>query len=229
MKIIILLGPPGSGKGTQANLLAEKLGFYHFETSKIIEHKIKISKKDEFIEADGKKYFLKDEKKKWEEGELCSPPFVVSLLKEKISLLAKEDEEIVFSGSPRTLYEVEKMAPFLEKLYGKKDIKIINISISAEQSIWRNSHRRICELMRHSILWTEQNKNLIYCPLDGSKLIKRKLDDAETIKTRLGEYKNRTFPVIEFLKKENFSIVKINGEQSVADVFGEILSKLNVI
>lgn len=228
MKIIILLGPPGSGKGTQANLLAEKLGFYHFETSKIIEHKIKISKKDEFIETEGKKYFLKDEKKKWEEGELCSPPFVVRLLKEKIALLCKEDEEIVFSGSPRTLHEAEKMAPFLGELYGKEDIKIINISISAEQSIWRNSHRRICELMRHSILWTEENKNLKHCPLDGSKLIKRKLDDSETIKIRLEEYKNRTFPVIEFLKKEKFSIIGINGEQTVAGVFGEILSKLKI-
>ena len=55
--VIILLGPPGSGKGTQAGLLADKLGLYYFETSKILEKSFKLSKKQKFIKVAGKKYF----------------------------------------------------------------------------------------------------------------------------------------------------------------------------
>ena len=87
------------------------------------------------------------------------------------------------TGSPRTLYEGKRIIPLLKKLYGTKNIKIILIKVSAEESIFRNSHRRICELMRHPILYTKETIKLTRCPLDGSKLIRRKgLDDPETIK-----------------------------------------------
>jgi len=90
MKVIILLGPPGSGKGTQAGLLAEKFNLYHLETSKLIERIIKSAKKGDFIKINGKKYDLEKEKKLWREGILCSPPFVTYLIKEKIEELNKE-------------------------------------------------------------------------------------------------------------------------------------------
>jgi len=101
------------------------------------------------------------------------------------------------------------------------------IEISPEETIFRNSHRRICELMRHPILYSEETKNLSICPLDGSKLVRREgLDDPETIKTRLKEYADRTYPVIEIFKEQGIKVKKVNGEQSVADVFKEILSAI---
>ena len=81
--------------------------------------------------------------------------------------------------------------------------------------------------MRHPILYIEDTKDLKICPLDGSKLVERKgLDDPETIKVRLKEYKDRTFPVIELFEKEGIEVKKIKGEQSVADVFSDILKSL---
>ncbi len=223
-KIIILLGPPGAGKGTQGILLSEKLDLYYFETSKLIENKVMIAKKGEFVEVNGKKYFLEKERDLWLKGILCSPEFVTYLVKEKIQALAKEKKGIVFSGSPRTIYEGKQVVPLLIKLFGRENIKIINILLSAEQSIWRNSHRRICELMRHPILWTKETENLKHCPLDGSRLIKRKgLDNPEVIKTRLKEYKERTFPLLDYFKQQELTIKEINGEQTVADVFADIL------
>ena len=72
-QVIIIIGPPGAGKGTQATLLADKLGLYYFETSKIIEKEVMKAKKGEIVEIEGKKYYLLDEKKIWETGGLCSP------------------------------------------------------------------------------------------------------------------------------------------------------------
>lgn len=225
-QILILFGPPGAGKGTQSELLAEKLSLYYFETSKILEENFTRADidKESFVEVEGKRYGILDEKKIWEEGKLCDPPFVTYLVEERIKKLSQEDKNIIIAGSPRTLYEAERLVPFIENLYGKDNIKTVLIEISPEQTIFRNSHRRICELMRHPILYNKETESLEFCPLDGSKLNRREgLDDPETIKVRLKEYKERTFPVFDYFEKQGFSIKKVNGDQSVADVFKDIL------
>ena len=222
--VIIIIGPPGSGKGTQATLLADKLNLYYFETSKIIEEKVMGAEKDEYVIVEGKKYFLVDEKKIWESGGLCSPPLVTFWVMEKIKELAEKGEGIVFAGSPRTLYEAKKIMPLLNKLYGKKNIKIILFTLAPKTSIWRNSHRRICELLRHPILYNEETKKLKKCPLDGSKLISRgKLDDPETIKIRIKEYKDRTLPIIDYFQRQGYQIEKISAAPPPAVIFKRIL------
>jgi len=225
--VIIIIGPPGSGKGTQATLLADKLGLYYFETSKIIEPKIMNAKPGDYQIIEGKKYYLTEEKRIWETGGLWSPPFVTFWVMEKIKELAEKGEGIVFAGSPRTLYEAKKIMPLLNKLYGKKNIKIILFTLSPKTSIWRNSHRRICELLRHPILYNEETKKLTKCPLDGSKLIKRgKLDNPETIKVRIKEYKERTLPIIEYFQKQGYQVEKISAAPPPAVIFKRILRTL---
>jgi len=226
-KIIILLGPPGAGKGTQAELLSEKLNFYYFETSKIIESKVMSAKKGDFVEIEGKKYSLLKEKKLWQTGKLCTPEVVTFWVKEKIKKLAKEKKGIVFAGSPRTLYEAKEILPLIKKLYGKENIRVLLLDIPPEVTIFRNSHRRICELRRHPILYSKETEKLTRCPLDGSKLIKRKgLDDPEVIKVRLKEYEQRTLPIIEYLKKSGLKIKKIDASLTPAEVFFKILKAL---
>ena len=226
-QIVILLGPPGSGKGTQGTLLSEKLGLYYLETAKVGEKAINSAKPGEFVEVDGKKYFFEDEKKKWETGELWSSPFVLDFMKKAIKELCDNGESLLLAGSPRTVEEVEKLMPFLVELYGKENIKIILMSLQAEESIFRNSHRRICELMRHPILYTEGTKDLTECPLDGSKLLKReKLDDPDTIKVRLEEFEKKTMPLIDYFTKNDFKVNKVDGKGSVVEVFSRNLSAL---
>jgi adenylate kinase len=224
-KAIIFLGPPGSGKGTQANLLADKFGFYHLETSKLLEQVIYGSGR-EFVEVEGKKYFLKDERKRWESGKLNSTPFVFHVISEKIQQIGQEKRGLILSASPRTLEEGQRLMPLLEKVFGKENIEVIYLDLSQEQSVWRNSHRRICELMRHPILYLEENKGLVHCPLDGSKLIQRKLDDPNVIVKRYQVFQEQTLPLLDFMTQNGFEVKKVNGEPSVADVFDQVLKVL---
>lgn len=232
-QVIILFGPPGAGKGTQSELLAEKLGLYLFETSKILEREFKKAESlhedssERFVEFEGEKFDILNEYKIWKQGVLCSPPFVTYLVQKEIKRLFEDGDNLVLSGSPRTLYEAEKIMPFIAELYGKENIKICLIEISAEVTVFRNTHRKICELMRHSILFNKETEKLKLCPLDGSKLVKRKdLDDAKTIKTRLEQYKERTLPLFEYFKNNGFDVKKNDGEKSVAEVHQDILDAI---
>ncbi len=232
-QVIILFGPPGAGKGTQSELLAEKMGLYLFESSKMLERQFRNAQDmpddspERFVEIEGKKYDVLEEKEIWKKGELCSPPWVTYLTLNELQRLHDDGDNIILSGSPRTVYEAEREMPLMAKLYGKENIHIVLIEISAEVTVFRNTHRKICELMRHSILFNDETKVLTICPLDGSLLTNRKdLDDPETIKVRLDQYKARTLPLFEHFKSVGFAVHKINGEGSVAKVHGEILKLL---
>ena len=227
-KVVIIFGAPGAGKGTQSELLSEKTGYYHLESSKVLERCFKNEDPNKVFVVDGKEYTVAQEVKNWKEGILTSPPFVTALMMEEVRKLKAEDESFIMSGSPRTIYEAEKEMPILAELYGKEHINIILIEISAEITEFRNTHRKVCELMRHSILFNKETEKLKLCPLDGSRLVKRKdLDDPETIKVRLEQYKERTLPLFEYFEKHGYDIQKINGERTVAEVHADIVEILS--
>ncbi|MFH0987394.1 MAG: nucleoside monophosphate kinase [Patescibacteria group bacterium] len=226
--IIIVNGPPGSGKGTQAALLAERLNLFPLETSEIIEKNLFDIKKGDFVKVNGKKYLLLEEKKLRQSGKWMSPPLIAFWLKNKIKELAKEGKGIIFSGSPKTLYEAKELIPLIKKLYGVSNIKAILIEQKLEVSIWRNSRRRICELMRHSILHSKETSRLKKCPFDGSKLIRREDSEPSVVKNKFKEFEERTIPAMDYIRKEKIEVKKVNGEQSVADVFEDILKTIKI-
>lgn len=218
---VFLIGPPGSGKGTQADLLAEKFGLVHVQTSKLGEAKIN---DEELIKRDSE---VAEVKRLYDKGELFPPPWTVKIVLEKAKELANQGKGIIFSGSPRTIYEAENELPFFENLYGKENIKVVNIKIDEGESINRNSHRRVCKLNGHPIPNFEQFKNLQVCPHDGSEIITRSLDTPDTIKTRNEVYHRRTEPIMDLLNKKGYKIIEINGAQSIQKVFENILNSLN--
>lgn len=228
LKVVIILGPPGSGKGTQAELLAEKSGLYHIETSEIIEKNLANTKSGDFVRVSGEKYFLWKEKKIKETGGLMSPPLITYWTKNKIREVYRREWGIIFSGSPRTLFEGKQVLPLLKKLYGLENIQLILLTITEADSIWRNSHRRTCKLLRHPVVWLQETKNLKKCSLDGSELIRRKDDTPQVIKTRLKEYQERTLPLINYFKKEGVNVKKIDGSLAPADVFKALLKAVRL-
>lgn len=215
--VVILIGPPGSGKGTQAEMLAEKFGLFHFETSKIIENAINKADPDdkEFLAA----------KEAWNSGKLVDPKLIVRLTLNKIKNLAEKNNGIVLSGSPRTLHEVKKEIPTLEDLYGRDNIKVINIKLSENESIKRNSFRRICKSNRHPIPNFSEYENIKVCPKDGSEIITRALDNPEVIRIRYKTYLEETEPVINFFREKGYKITEVNGEQPIDRVFEDIINE----
>ncbi|OGN07096.1 MAG: hypothetical protein A3B86_01650 [Candidatus Yanofskybacteria bacterium RIFCSPHIGHO2_02_FULL_38_22b] len=217
---VVLIGPPGSGKGTQADLLAEKFGLIHIESSKIIEEKFKNASPDDLL--------LSQQKKIWQSGELNDPKMVTGWLVEAMKNVWQSGAGLILSASPRTVFEAEAEIPVLEELYGKDNVKIFNIDLSREESFNRNSNRRICEKNRHPVPNLPEFKDLETCPRDGSKLIRRgHLDDPETVKLRYDVYLKRTEPIIDLLKNRGYEIIQVNGEQSIEDVYKEVIQKLD--
>lgn len=217
-KVIFLIGPPGSGKGTQAELLVKELGLYHFEISKIIEEK--------FRSANPEDKEISHQKEHWISGELVHPEIVANWFFEEIDSLKDKVNGFVFSGSARTVKEAGEELGYLEKIYGKENIIAVEIKLSGKESVKRNSARRICEKNRHPIPNFPEYANISVCPEDGSRIITRELDRPEIISDRYQVYLRDTAPVIEYFRKNGYKIVEVDGEQPIEKVFEDIKKQL---
>ena len=230
--VIVVYGPPGAGKGTQADLLAERYGLIHFDTGKVIEKTVHDPKN-----ADDP--VIQRERRLFDAGILCTPKWVLELVSRKIAEIgASEARGIVFSGSPRTMFEaggdgengITGVISTLENIFGKENIVVNRLNVSPESSIFRNSHRRVCENCQTPLMYAPENEKLDLCPKCGGRIVTRTLDAPETIKVRLEEYKNRTEPIFDYLANRGIRIIDIDGEadpETVArDIFREIDKKL---
>lgn len=215
---LMVLGPPGSGKGTQIKLLADKFGFNHFISSQIGRDYISSHNDAETIR----------QKERYEKGLLFDERWMFDRVKEKTEEIFKQglNNGIIYDGSPRTLYEADKLYNFLAELIGKGNLRIIEIRVSEEEIIKRLEKRLICgDSSEHVFIRSEKLFSGSSCPECGGILKERDLDKKEVIKIRLEEYKNKTLPGLEFLKK-NHDVLTINGEQNIEEVHKEIMRKL---
>ena len=144
---ISILGRPGSGKDTQAELLAKKFGLTHIISSKLIKAALK-----------GKNAKIEKERHLQRSGFLVSSKFVSALIKVKIKSLAGRGRGIIMSGSPRTFLEIKDELPLLKKLYGENTY-FFHIAISPKEVYIRNLKRRRKDLPE----------------LDTRKIIKKRL------------------------------------------------------
>lgn len=219
----MIYGSPGSGKGTQAYLLEAARGFFHFDTGMHLEQVV-------HDPANAKNKKIQQERKLFDSGILLTPSWVLSIVKKKAGEIAKAGLDIVFSGSPRTLFEAfgdaknEGLIEFLKKAYGPKNMYVFVLKVSEQTSIWRNSHRRICSTCGAPVLYSKGS--LPHCGFCGSPLRRRTLDKPEVIKVRLKEYRERTEPIIAKLKKMGYRVVLINGEAAPYKVFQSLLKRL---
>lgn len=137
-QIFFVLGAPGSGKGTQIKLLAEKLGFYHFISSQIGKDYIKSHDDAETLR----------EKKRHENGLLWDSDWILKIIKEKTEEIIKDNDKcrgIIYDGSPRTLFEAENLFNFLAEKVGRENIKVIEIDVNEKELGNRIKNRLILE------------------------------------------------------------------------------------
>jgi len=215
--VIIILGPPGSGKGTQAKQLVKKFGFEYFGSGDALRNRQKAA------DFTGGKLI-----KVMNRGELA-PSFVISKLwidkLEKFGRRAKTNG-FVFDGSPRKIIEAKFFDEALIWYELQKKVKVIFINISRKESLRRLIKRRICKKCGRQIPWIGKFKSLKKCDKCGTRLIVRADDKPKAIKKRLEEFKKEVIPVINYYRKQE-KLIEINGEQSIKNVFQDILKKIS--
>lgn len=223
-KAIILYGPPGSGKGTLANLLSKNFGFVNFDTG---QHLRDILYNPEF----SKNKTIQKEKLLNQSGKLNTPSFVLKLVLEEANKIAAAGCGIVFTGSPRTIFESfgdkanKGLMEILGKLYNRKNIFIFELRISPETSIKRNSHREVCAICGQPSLFLYTGKT-VCCAVCAGPFKKRIDDNPKVFETRLAEYQERTQPIFYQLKKEGYKIFSLDGEPAPYKVYQEIIKKI---
>ncbi|GMR19354.1 MAG: adenylate kinase [Patescibacteria group bacterium] len=216
---ILLMGLPGTGKGTQAFRITERFpNFTHFDTGGEIFRRIN----DPSFSQDP---LVQQQKEIYLTGKLNDPEWVASLVMERIRFYAQKDRGVVFSGSPRTLYEAQTITPVLFESYGRGRVLIIIPEVSEETARQRSLNRLTCgnKTCRYP---TTKGKAGQPCPHCGETLPQGKQEGEswkiDQLETRFSEYRRRTLPGIEYL----FSLglgTKVNGEKSQEEVFTQIL------
>jgi adenylate kinase len=195
---IVILGPPGSGKGTQAQAISLRLAVPSISTGEVIRESIK-----------NKSELGKQAEPFINSGELVPDKTVVGIVKNR---LKEPDckEGFILDGFPRTIPQAQA----LDKLYIKIN-KVLSLEVPDQNIIERMSGRRICEdcgatyhLSHKAPLSGE------ICDLCQGNLIRRKDDKPETVKERLRIYHIQTEPLKDFYKKQN-KLLEIDGQESI--------------
>lgn len=204
---LIFLGPPGSGKGTQAKLLAQSLNLDHISTGDILRKAINENSE---LGNMAKSYM--------DAGQYVPDDIILGLIKEE---LTKRNKGFIFDGFPRTLPQAEGLDIVLGEL-GMSITKVINLAVDDATIIRRLAARRVCKANGHEFnLITKSPKNEGICDLCGSELYKRSDDCVDVINNRLEVYHKMTQPVEEFYRSRGL-LIDVDGNRGFEEVYSSI-------
>ncbi|KPL01654.1 MAG: hypothetical protein AMJ90_07270 [candidate division Zixibacteria bacterium SM23_73_2] len=210
---VVLLGIPGSGKGTQADFLKNRLGLRTINTGDLLREAMK--KKTEL----GKRT-----KEFMEKGDLVPDKILLDFIEEKIKE-QKRSSGFVLDGFPRTLKQAEDLDLIFQKLGTELDCAI-KLDISEKRARKRLEGRLVCPFCGAFFnLETNPPKDDILCDICGNKLVRRFDDNKETIATRIQVYREKTKPVENYYKKQG-KLEIINGDAEADVVSRRIISVL---
>ncbi len=208
MKLIIM-GPPGAGKGTQAALIKKEYSIPHISTGDMFREAIKNATK---LGVEAKSYIDK--------GMLVPDSVTIGLVRERLSC---EDckKGFLLDGFPRTIAQAEALDVILKDLNMNLDA-VINIKVDSEVLVDRIVGRRVCKNCGAGYHITNlKPKKEGICDVCGGELVQRKDDTKETVVTRLGVYTNQTKPLLEYYEKQNL-VKEVNGLGEIDAIFEEI-------
>ena len=210
---IIMLGAPGAGKGTQAEMICAKYNLPHVSTGDIFRANIKNGTE---LGKEAKKYM--------DQGLLVPDELTVKILLDRVS---QEDckNGYVLDGFPRTIPQAEVLEKALTELGDKVDYAI-NVDVPDENIINRMSGRRACVTCgaTYHIVYAPTKKEGL-CDKCGSELILRDDDKPETVKNRLDVYHKQTQPLIDFYANKGI-LKEVDGTKPMNDVFNAITAIL---
>lgn len=209
----IFLGPPGSGKGTQAKMISERLGIPQISTGDMLRAAV----------SEGTPMGLKA-KALMEQGALVSDDVVVGIVRER---LAKTDCEkgFILDGFPRTVAQADALGATLEEL-GKKLDAVVSLVVDSEAVVERIAGRRTCRdcgKMYHVRFDPPRTEGR--CDSCGGELYLRDDDCEETIRKRLEVYQEQTAPLIAYYRSRGL-LSEVDGMQDIHEVQQQILAVL---
>ncbi|HSB02477.1 MAG TPA: adenylate kinase [Anaerolineales bacterium] len=211
---IVMLGPPGVGKGTQAKILSEKTGLAHISSGDLFRENLKNQTE---LGKLAQTYMTK--------GELVPDDVTVAMIKDR---LTRPDckEGAVLDGFPRTPAQAEALSSMLKDFNGQVDV-VPYITAEADVLIERLSGRWTCPVNGAHVFNEKTNppKNDKKCDFDGADLYQRDDDKPETVKNRIKVYLEQTSPLISYYQ-ERGRLVEIDGTQSIDQVTEDLLAAL---
>ena len=203
---IIFLGPPGAGKGTQAQIVCQRLGIPQVSTGDMLRAAIAAGTE---MGRKAKEYM--------DQGQLVPDEVVIGIVKDR---LADPDcqKGYILDGFPRTVEQAKALSTF-----AKIDVAI-NLDVPDDVLVKRLSGRRVCPLCGAPYHVDRLNGETV-CRADGTPLIQRDDDKAETVLSRLNVYHKQTAPLIEFYEQRGL-LRRVDGAQPMEDCFAAILEAL---
>lgn len=210
---LILLGPPGAGKGTQAANIIETFSIPHISTGDIFRKNIK-----EGTEL-GKKA-----KEYTDRGELVPDTLVVEIVEDR---LKAEDckSGFLLDGFPRTVFQAEALDKVLENMGAGLDY-VVNVVVDPELLVERAVGRRICRDCgsTYHIKYNPPKEESV-CDKCSGELYQRSDDNADTVTNRIRVYMDETSPLIEYYRVKG-NLINVDGQQDIDKVFDDILKAI---
>ncbi len=205
---LVLLGAPGSGKGTQSQFIIDEFGIPHISTGDILRAAVK----------EGTSLGLKA-KSFMDAGELVPDDLIIDLMKERLS---QDDAQkgFILDGFPRTSPQAAALDAALSA-DGRRIDRAIAINVSDEDIIERLSSRRVCRSCGYTGTKTD-----VTCPSCGGEMYQRDDDNPETIKNRLSVYHKMTAPLVDYYGGAGV-LVEIDGARPVADVYADVKAAIS--
>lgn len=206
----IFLGPPGSGKGTQAKQICRELNILHLSTGDVLRENVKngteLGKKaQKFMEA----------------GDLVPDNVIVGMIEDKLKN-GELDNGFILDGFPRTVPQAQALKEMFAN-NNKSIDRAILLDVSDEEVIKRLSGRFYCPTCNAGYNYPAKMPKVEgICDKDGSKLLRRPDDEEDVVKNRLDVYKKQTEPIVEFYRTESI-LAEVSGERSIEDIFADLL------
>jgi adenylate kinase len=203
---LILLGPPGSGKGTQGERLQEDFRLPYYATGDILRAAVKEGTE---VGSQAKEYM--------DRGDLVPDEVIIGVIAERVQSEEAADG-FILDGFPRTLPQAESLDDKMSEL--RREITgVVLIDVPEEEILRRLGARRTCEKNPSHIYHLEFDppKQEGVCDLDGGKLIVRDDDKPEVIKNRLAQYREKTEPLVDYYDQRGI-LNHVDGEQSPDEV-----------
>lgn len=213
-KIIIVIGPPGSGKGTQAKKIAQKYGYGHISTGDLLRALATQSN----LTADEAEAL-----EKMKTGQLVPDVLIYRLAFAEIEKYFNQGSGVVLDGAIRSVEQAERYQDFFDKKDYTNEVQVLDVMLSDEEAFNRLANRRMCgkcsEIIPASFVGNS-------CPKCGSELTKRTDDKAGTIRQRIESQGNKALAPIRAWYNERKIINEINGTQTIEAVERDIQNTL---